>query len=82
MKRKPIKPINVDQLKNVLILDTESPSGLRWKSTYGSFRGKPAGHLNELGYWTVRINRSLFYAHRIVRALTIGNDPGNVEVRR
>lgn len=80
--RKPIRPINVHELGKVLVLDESSPSGLRWHKSYGRFRGQPAGHLNELGYWTVRVAKRLYYAHRVVRALTTGKDPGNVQVRR
>jgi hypothetical protein len=75
-------PINIDEIKKILIVDNELPSRLRWKAGYGGFGGKPAGHLNQLGYWTVRIKNRLFYAHRIVKALTTGKDPGQIMVRR
>jgi len=80
--KKPIRPINILDIEKVLILDESSPSGLRWHRKYGGYRGQPAGHLNELGYWTVRVSKRLYYAHRLVAALSTGKDPGNVQVRR
>ena len=74
--------INIDEIQKVLIVDNELPSRLRWKAGYGGFGGKPAGHLNQLGYWTVRVKNRLFYAHRIVEALMTGKDPGRSMVRR
>jgi hypothetical protein len=75
-------PINIDEIQKVLIVDNGLPSRLRWARGYGGFGGKPAGHLNQLGYWTVRVKKRLFYAHRIVKALTTGKDPGQSMVRR
>jgi len=75
-------PINIDEIKKVLIVDNDLPSRLRWAPGYGGFGGKAAGHLNQLGYWTVRVKKRLFYAHRIVKALTTGKDPGQSMVRR
>ncbi len=80
-KRKRL-PINIDEIQKVLIVDDGSPSRLRWTAGYGGFGGKPAGHLNQLGYWTVRVKNRLFYAHRIVEALTTGKDPAQSMVRR
>jgi len=75
-------PININEISTVLMVDIGLPSKLRWKEGYGGFGGKAAGHLNQLGYWTVRIKNRLFYAHRIVQALTTGKDPGLNMVRR
>lgn len=82
MNNKPTIPIDVIYFQRILDLDDSSPSGLRWKNNYSGFRGKPAGHLNELGYWTIRVKKKLYYAHRVVKALLTGKDPGNFEVRR
>lgn len=82
ISRKQHLEINVHEIQNLLVVDQDSPSGLRWKNNYGGFAGKPAGYLNQLGYWTVRIKKRLFYAHRIVKALTTGKDPGQTVVRR
>lgn len=82
MNGRPTIPIDVELVRRILLLDPDTPSGLRWAKNYGGFAGRPAGHLNQLGYWTVWIKGRLYYAHRVIKAMMTGKDPGNVEVRR
>lgn len=62
-----------------LIVDTESPSGLRWVS--GRNKGKPAGYIltdtryPEYKTWRVKLNGKTVIAHRVVYELTHGAIP-------
>lgn len=65
-----------------LIVDTESPSGLRWVS--GRNKGKPIGTktVNTCGYtfWTTNYGGKTCPAHRIVYELTYGPIPKGFQV--
>jgi hypothetical protein len=51
---------------------------LRWRKTNSSraVAGSAAGHLSRIGYFQVRVDKKLFYAHRLVWMLVYGEDPG------
>ena len=74
MPMKPL-PLPLALLRICFRLDASGPSGLRWAKS-----GKPAGHLRSdhdgRFYWTVTLNHRAYSAHRIVWALTHGQDPG------
>lgn len=48
-----------------------------WNARYAK---KSSMYADHRGYVYVRINRSLFLAHRVVWALVTGNDPGVMEI--
>jgi hypothetical protein len=59
---------SLEILKDSFDLDVTSPSGLRWKS-HRKFRGRAAGMQTKDGYFRVNIDKSPYFAHRIVYAL-------------
>ncbi|WPJ55296.1 hypothetical protein RCIP0089_00033 [Klebsiella phage RCIP0089] len=52
-------------------IDESSPSGLKWKCNRGNqkFKDKPAGTLNNRGYWVVEVNHKSLVVHRIIAIL-------------
>lgn len=63
-----------------LSIDPTSPTGLRWlghpnKPQATRCTGKPAGYLNDRGYYLTRANGKLLLNHRIVRFLHTGEWP-------
>ena len=72
----------LERLHEVLILDSSSPSGLRWKVAKGRRvkTGSVAGTLRGDGYWYIKIDKKLFLAHRIVYFMHHGVDPGENQV--
>ena len=67
----------LERLHEVFLLDSSSPSGLRWKVTVASraVAGSVAGSLGNRGYWQVCIDKKKFVAHRIVFFMHHGVDP-------
>lgn len=68
------------KIRERLVIDETSPSGLRWGAlAYHQVRGKPAGRMNNHGYWEVAVRCSgshrLFQAHRVVWLLAHGRWP-------
>ena len=47
----------------------------KWKGCNTRFAGKEAGYLNETGYISLRINKTLNQAHRIAWLITTGSWP-------
>ena len=76
-----IKTLPVNRAAELLSVDPNSPSGLRWKANRrGTAKeGDIAGTLNDLGYWQLTIDGRLFRAHRIVWAIVNGQ-PGNKHI--
>ena len=74
------KPIPTDALDK-LVYDESSPSGLRWAERTGPRvpADLRAGSLAKSGYWSIRLDGSLFYAHRLIWAMHHG-DPGDLMV--
>ena len=68
-------------LKNLLLIDKQSPSGLRWKQySKGKRKDLVAGsktHNKHTGktYWMVCIQQSSYMAHRIVYLICTEKDP-------
>jgi len=76
---RPLPELNF--LKDLLLVDVQSPSGLRWKY-YSKGRRKDliAGsktHNKRTGktYWTICIKQSVYMAHRIVYLMCTEKDP-------
>ena len=72
MKINPLPSLKV--IKQLIELDPSSPSHLRWKSRdlaswNAKYANRPAGHRTSYGYWSVRLHRQPFLAHRLVYAL-------------
>jgi hypothetical protein len=78
---RPLPPL--ERLHEVFLLDSSSPSGLRWRVTMGSraTAGGVAGHLNvEQGYWYIKIDKKRFQAHRIAYFMYYGVDPKEKQI--
>ena len=67
------RPVDPTELGRLLEIDSDSPSGLRWKSRRG---GTVAGWQVPRGYWSVKVHGVEFKAHRVVWALSNKLDPG------
>lgn len=83
-KTKPLPSLKF--LNEVLILDSSSPSGLRWKTNRGTYikPGDIAGtYMNQNG-WRVQLSfngkKSRYKAHRLVYFMATTNDPGLFDV--
>lgn len=62
----------MSELFKDLVIDSQSPSGLRWAETKKyNLAGKPAGSQRKDGYWEVRVNGSLHLAHRIIMSINL-----------
>jgi hypothetical protein len=75
---KPLPPLSL--LKELLIVDFTSPSGLRWRASRSNRIkiGDVAGCQNKLGYWVIRIKtdeKRLYLCHRIIYFMETGQDP-------
>lgn len=65
---KELPPLEV--LRRFLAIDATSPSGLVWRVARGTKpRGAPAGYLNKRGRYALMVNKSEYFAHRIVWSL-------------
>lgn len=57
----------IEEWSEAFQLDECSPSGISWKiNGNNKMKGKPAGWLNELGYWKVEYKNKGIQVHRIV----------------
>lgn len=70
-----LKNYDINYLSKYLELDSESPSGLRWKDSsepyYRNLSKTSAGTLNNSGYWVVNIKAELWHCHKIVKLFKI-----------
>lgn len=63
----------MSELFKDLVIDSESPSGLRWADTKKyNLADKPAGYQRKDGYWEVRIDGELYLAHRVIMSIHLG----------
>lgn len=73
-------PLDIYQLSELLIVDTASPSGLKWIKKPSRFSpvqvGSSAGSIGSEGYYRIKIKGKTYLNHRIVWALTNNADPG------
>lgn len=72
------KPIDVELVRSLLEYAPElGGSCLRWKKVlHGGARvGAMAGCKDGEGYWLIKVNRSIYKAHRLVWAIVKGEDP-------
>ena len=78
---KPLPPLPL--LRELLLIDESSPSGLRWKVRV-AWRiqvNDVAGNLKKTDkYWYVRINGSDYLAHRIIFYIYHGTEPGGFQI--
>ncbi|ACF15901.1 gp3.8 [Escherichia phage 13a] len=58
----------MSELFKDLVIDSESPSGLRWADTARRNRGKPAGSLHKSGYYYLKLEGKHLAVHRVVYA--------------
>ena len=69
---------NLETLHRFLQVDTNSPSGLVWKSQSRNGRttpGKTAGSRTDRGYFSVHVKGVRYYCHRLVLVLSGVNPP-------
>jgi hypothetical protein len=85
MKTIPLPPLKF--LEELLEVDEDSPSGLRWKKLQAPCQKKPgdvAGGHSHKGYWKVSVTykgtKYSLRTHRIVLFLKTGEDPGSNQV--
>ncbi|AVJ51901.1 hypothetical protein ebrios_18 [Escherichia phage Ebrios] len=66
-----LKEEAMSELFKDLVIDSESPSGLRWADTARYQQaGKPAGTLqSNPRYWVVWVNKRLYRVHRVIMCL-------------
>ena len=69
-------------LRELLLIDESSPSGLRWKvKTARRIQvNDVAGTLKTDRYWYVRLNGSDYLAHRIIFYIYHGTEPGGLQI--
>lgn len=63
-----VNDIDLQEVSEVVCIDPESPSGLRWKK----YNNKSAGYFDGK-YWSVRINKVLYAVHRVIWLLHTGS---------
>lgn len=57
--------------QDYFILDSDIPSGVRWKVAHGPFGyvGRPAGSKNTKGYYSVKLHGKQYKCHQIILLL-------------
>jgi hypothetical protein len=75
------KPLDLIKLNEYLLVDPDSPTGLRWKKKHWKMdAGAVAGGKKDTGHCTVAFFGARYHAHRIVWALSNNADPGELTV--
>ena len=79
MKAKPMPPISlINQLLNYDL----TTGVFRWKVSKGSVKfGDVAGSIKKDGYLSIRINNTLYQAHRLAYYIVTGDQPPEVDHR-
>jgi len=77
---KPLPPL--EDLKEILQLSDDFPSGLMWTANTGWHQpGEAAGRLDSSGrYYVLSLGNEKYHAHRLVYYLRTGEDPGSSDV--
>jgi len=74
--------IPIKRVSEVLLIDSSSRTGLRWKVTTGarSPAGREAGSLDNYGYFIVKVDGVKYRNHRIVWAMVNGDIPEGMTI--
>jgi hypothetical protein len=69
---------SIEELRFLLVLSADSPTGLKWRSDgRGRRKDLVAGWHKEGDWGKIRIRRKYYKTHRVAWALHTGSDPGN-----
>ena len=70
----------MSELFKDLVIDSESPSGLRWADTARRNRGKRVGALTHEGYWQCGYKNRQYKVHRIIMMIHLNRELSMNEV--
>ncbi|WP_313063301.1 MULTISPECIES: HNH endonuclease [Atlantibacter] len=74
--------IPIERIKEILLIDESSRTGLRWKVTTGSrsAAGQEAGSLDNYGYYIVKVDGVKYRNHRIIWSMLNGDIPKGLTI--
>lgn len=71
---------SIEEIENILFYDREAGKLIWRREKWPQWNGKLAGNRTPFGYQRIKINKSLYLAHRLAWKLENGEDPGEFEV--